>query len=166
MELGNFLNWTVLFATYMMSIGEQWKVSSKSWRSWTQRCHGCDRGSSGRSQDGALYINFLGYTRGRAHSSTVPTAVDMAFVPYWDIHSKGKNATKMNIVIMNRCCDLRAPRELKISRKNDEWTEKQRYLEDVGVPPIDFDQKKTLLLSILTTTVMDYYLYLFKQIRP
>ena len=94
----------------------------------------------------------------------VATAVDMAFVSYRDIHSKGKNATNMNIVIMNRCCDLFAPRELMISRKNDEWTEKQRYLEDVGVPPIDFDQKKTLLLSILTTTVMDYYL--FRHIRP
>ena len=48
----------------------------------------------------ALYINLLGYTCGKAKRRVKANAVDMAFESYTHICSKGKNATKMNIVIM------------------------------------------------------------------
>merc|ERR1712086_1190531 len=43
-----------------------------------------------------------------------------------------------------------------IEEKLNAWKDKQRYLEDVGTPPMDFDQKKTLLISILPVSVTEY----------
>ena len=73
----------------------------------------------------------------------------------WYIYSKGQNATKMNIVIM-KAEVLRPARATRIEdiEEKIEWKEKQRYLEDVGVPPMDFDQNNTLSISILPTNVM------------
>ena len=74
----------------------------------------------------------------------IANAVDMAFESYRYIHCKGKNSTKMNIVIMKAevLRPSRATRIEDIEEIIDEWKEKQRYLEDFGVPSMDFDQKK------------------------
>ena len=66
----------------------------------------------------------------------------------------------MNIVIMKAevLRPARANKVEDIEEKLNEWKEKQRYLEDVGEPPINFDQKKTLLISMLPTSAMDYML--------
>ena len=53
-----------------------------------------------KSANHALYINHLGCTSGKAKLRMIANAVDMALESYWPIYSKGKNATKMNIVIM------------------------------------------------------------------
>ena len=53
-----------------------------------------------KSANHTLYINHVGYTNGKAKSRVVANAVDMAFESYRYIYSKGKNATKMNNVIM------------------------------------------------------------------
>jgi hypothetical protein len=113
-----------------------------------------------KSENHALYINLIGYTSGKAKSRVTANSIDMAFESYRYIYQKGKNATKMNIVIM-KAEALRPARASKvedIEEKLNEWKEKQRYLEDVGEPPLNFDQKKTLLISMLPTNVMDYML--------
>ena len=97
-----------------------------------------------KSANRALYTNLLGYTSAKAKSRVIANAVDMAFESYRLIHSKGKNATKMNIVIM-KAEVLRLARATRIEGFEDkinEWKKKQRYLEDVGVHQMDFDQKK------------------------
>ena len=84
----------------------------------------------------------------------------MAFQSYRYIYHRGKNATKMNIVIMKAevLRPARANKVEDVEEKLNEWKEKQRYLEDVGEPSLNFDQKKTLLVSMLPTSVMDYML--------
>ena len=81
----------------------------------------------------------------------------MAFESYWYICKKSQHATNMHVVIMKAevLRPARATRIEDIEGKLNEWKEKQRYLEDVGVRLMDFDQNKTLLVSILSTGEMD-----------
>jgi hypothetical protein len=170
MEPGNFINWTELFTTYMMSIDPQWEVILKRLQKAdsTLSREKIDNiqdelrmtHSVKKSANHALYINLIGYTSGKAKSRVTANSIDMAFESYRYIYQKGKNATKMNIVIMKAevLRPARASKVEDIEEKLNEWKEKQRYLEDVGEPPLNFDQKKTLLISMLPTNVMDYML--------
>ena len=44
-----------------------------------------------------LYVNLLGFTRGKAKSRVISNSIELSFETYWQIYQKGKNATKMNI---------------------------------------------------------------------
>ena len=128
MELGNFLKWTELFTTYMMSIDEQWegifqklqKVDTALSRDAIddlqdnlKMTHAVNK-----SANHALYINLLGYTSGKAKSRVIANAVDMAFESYRYIYCKAKNATKMNLSsLRQRSCALRATRIEDIEEK-------------------------------------------------
>ena len=170
MEPGSFHNWNELFMSYMISIDKQWEkilhelqkkdmVMNKEEvekiqdeLNMTQE----DKKSANRS----LYINLIGYTKGKARSRVISNAVDMSFETYRFIYHKGKNATTMNIVIMKADVLRPAPASKMedIEHKLNEWKEKQRYLEEVGEAALKDDQKKPLLISILPTSTMEYML--------
>jgi len=168
MEPSTFLNWSELFTTYMMSIDSQWEGILKKLqktevalsRSAVDDLQNELRMTPAvkKAASHALYINLLGYTGGKAKSRVTTNSIDMSFESYRYIYHKGKNATKMNIVNM-KAEVLRPARATKIDdieEKLNAWKDKQRYLEDVGTPPMDFDQKKTLLISILPVSVTEY----------
>ena len=170
MEPGNFINWNELFTTYMMSIDPQWEIILKRLQKVDTTI---TRDTIDNIQDElkmtylvkksanhAMYINLIGYTSGKTKSRVTANSIDMAFESYRYIYHKGKNATKMNIVIMKAevLRPARANKVEDVEEKLNEWKEKQRYLEDVGEPSLNFDQKKTLLVSMLPTSVMDYML--------
>ena len=123
MEPGHFLNWTELFTTYMMSIDEQWegilkmlqKVDTALSRDAIDDLQDNLKMTHAvkKSANHALYINLLGHTSGKAKSRVMTNAVDMAFESYRYNYCKGKNATKMNIVIM-KAEDLRPARATRI----------------------------------------------------
>jgi len=168
MEPSTFLNWSELFTTYMMSIDSQWEGILKKLQKTDvalSRSAVDDLQNElkmtpavKKAASHALYINLLGYTGGKAKSRVTTNSIDMSFESYRYIYHKGKNATKMNIVNM-KAEVLRPARATKIDdieEKLNAWKDKQRYLEDVGTPPMDFDQKKTLLISILPVSVTEY----------
>ena len=162
------LNWSELFTTYMMSIDSQWEGILKKLQKTDvvlSRNAVDDLQNElkmtpavKKAASHALYINLLGFTGGKAKSRVTTNSIDMSFESYRYVYHKGKNATKMNIVNM-KAEVLRPARATKIDdieEKLNAWKDKQRYLEDVGTPPMDFDQKKTLLISILPASVTEY----------
>jgi len=168
MEPSTFLNWSELFTTYMMSIDSQWEGILKKLQKTDvvlSRNAVDDLQNElkmtpavKKAASHALYINLLGFTGGKAKSRVTTNSIDMSFESYRYVYHKGKNATKMNIVNM-KAEVLRPARATKIDdieEKLNAWKDKQRYLEDVGTPPMDFDQKKTLLISILPASVTEY----------
>ena len=170
MEPGNFLNWNELFTGYLMSIDKQWEMILNLIQKKTSTMSKDDvkvlqdelmmKDNIKKAANHALYINLLGYTKGKARSRVISNSVDLAFESYRHIYQKGKNATKMNIVIMKAevLRPGRAGKTEEIEVKLNEWKEKQRYLEEVGEPPIGDEQKKPLLISILPQNVMEHML--------
>ena len=170
MEPGSFVNWNELFVSYMMSIDGQWE----SILHLLQRKNlPIDKAKIDEIQtelkmtaevkkaaSHALYMNLLGFTTGKARSRALANSVDMAFESFRFLYCKGRNATKMNIVLMQAEV-LRPSAAHKVSEveaKLNEWKEKQRYLEDVCVKPMDDAQKKPLLISMLPSDVMEHML--------
>jgi len=170
MEPGNFHNWSELFTGYLMSIDRQWENILNTIQ---KKDNTLSKEDVSKLQDElkmtpeikklanhSLYINLLGYTKGKAKSRVISNSVDLSFESYRHIYQKGKNATKMNIVIMKADVlrPTRANKIEEIENKLNEWKEKQRYLEEVGEPCLVDEQKKPLLISILPQAVMDHML--------
>ena len=170
MEPGSFLNWNELFVSYMMSIDRKWGVILTSIQ---KKDSPYNKEDIVKAQDElqmppdikkaanhALYINLLGFTKGKAKSRVTSNSIDLSFESYRYIYHKGKNATKMNIVLMK--ADVLRPTKANkvedIENRMSEWREKQRYLEEVGEPPLKDAQKKPLLISILPQNVMEHML--------
>ena len=47
----------------------------------------------------ASYVNLLGFTKGKAKDRVISNSIELSFETYRQIYQKGKNATKMNIVL-------------------------------------------------------------------
>ena len=57
----------------------------------------------------ALYVNLLEFTRGTAQGRVVSNSIELSFQTYRQIYQKGKNVTKMNIVLKK--ADVLRPKE-------------------------------------------------------
>ena len=170
MEPGTFLNWNELFVSYMMSIDRKWETILKDIQKQDKPinkeeidCVQDDLRMTAeikKAANHALYVNLLGFTKGKAKSRVISNSVDLAFESYRHIYQKGKNATKMNIALMKAevLRPAKAGKVDEIENKLNEWKEKQRYLEELGEPTIKDDQKKPLLISILPVAVMEHML--------
>ena len=92
MDPGNFLNWTELFTTYMMSIDEQWEGILKKLEKVDTAL---SRDAIDDLQDNLKMTHAVkksaNHASGKAQRRVIANAVDIC--------SKGKNATKMDIVI-------------------------------------------------------------------
>ena len=99
-------------------------------------------------------------TRGRAKGRVVSNSIELSFQTYTQIYQKGKNVTKMNIVLKK--ADVVRPKKAdtvnEIENRLNDWKEKQRHLEEVGEAQLKDDQKKPLLTSILLVNVMKHLL--------
>lgn len=170
MEPGTFLNWNELFVSYMMSIDRKWEIILNDIQ---KKDSPISKEDISKNQDKlkmtaeikkaanhALYVNLLGFTKGKARSRVISNSIGLSFESYRHIYQKGKNATKMNIVMMK--AEVLRPNKAnkvdEIENRLNEWKEKQRYLEEVGEPMIKDDQKKPLLISILPMSVMEHML--------
>ena len=170
MEPQSFHNWNELFTAYMMSMDDVWEKILRELRNFKEPVAKEKIGKfqnelklteeAKKSANHALYINLLGYTKGNAKSRVISNSVDLAFESYRYIFQKGKNATMMNIVHMK--ADVMRPmaagKITDIEKRLNEWKEKQRYPEEVGEDRMEDEQKKTLLISILPTQVMEHML--------
>ena len=47
----------------------------------------------------ALYVNLLGFTKGKAKGRVISNSIELSFETYRQTYQKGKNANKMNIVL-------------------------------------------------------------------
>ena len=82
-------------------------------------------------------------TRGKAKGRVVSNSIELSFQTYTQIYQKGKNVTKMNIVLKK--ADVVRPKKAdtvnEIENRLNDWKEKQRYLEEVGEAQLKDDQK-------------------------
>ena len=155
MELGNFTNWTELFATHMMNIDEQFVLMKFENADAALSSDAIDNiqdelkmtHAAKKAANHALNIRLLGDTSGKAKSRVMGNAIVVALELYQYSYNLVKSATTVNIVIMMAevLPPARATRMEDIEEKLNEWKEKQRYLEDLVVPPMDFDQKKDVV---------------------
>ena len=135
MEPGSFLNWNELFVSYMMSIDSEWGAILTSIQ---KKDSPYSKEDIVKAQDelqmppdikkaanNALYINLLGFTEGKAKSRVTSNSIDLSFESYRYIYHKGKNATKMNIVLMK--ADVLRPTKANkvedIENRMSEWRE-------------------------------------------
>ncbi len=163
-----FVNWNEMFVAYMMSIDPKWENILKCIQGHQEQLSKSEIHSIQdklnmpadvrKVANHFLYIHLLGYTKGRARSRVTSNGVDLAFESYRHIYIKGKNATKMNIVLTK--AEVLRPNKAhkvdEIEARLNEWREKQRYLEEVGEEPLRDDQLKPLLISILPAAIMDH----------
>ena len=165
-----FINWNEMFVAYMMSIDPKWENILKFMQGHQEQLSKSEihiiqdklnmPADVRKIANHSLYIHLLGYTKGRARSRVTSNGVDLAFESYRHIYVKGKNATKMNIVLTK--AEVLRPNKAhkveEIEARLSDWREKQRYLEEVGEEPLRDDQLKPLLISILPAAIMDHML--------
>ena len=79
-------------------------------------------------------MNLLEFTKGKAKCRVISNSIELSSETYRQIYQKGKNATKMNIVLKK--AEVLRPKKAdtvnEIENRLNEWKEKQRYLEEVG----------------------------------
>ena len=77
----------------------------------------------------ALYVNLLVFTKGKANGRVISNSIELSFETYRQIYQKGKNATKMNIVLKKAevLRPKKADTENEIENRLNDWNEKQRY---------------------------------------
>ena len=158
MEPGTFHNWNELFVSYMMSIDFKWGLILTTLQ---RKDAALKKEDISFIQDEiALYVNLLGFTKGKAKGRVISNSIELSFETYRQIYQKGKNATKMNIVLKKAevLRPTKADTVNEIENRLNDWKEKRRYLEEVGEAPLKDDQKKTLLISILPVSVMEHLL--------
>ena len=84
------------------------------------------------------------HERHRKKDRVISNSIELSFETFRKIYQKGKNATKMNIVLKK--ADVLRPKKKadtvnQIENRLNDWKEKQRYLEEVGEAPLKDDQK-------------------------
>ena len=77
----------------------------------------------------ALYVNLLVFTKGKAKGRVISNSIELSFETYRQIYQKGKNATKMNIVLKKAevLRPKKADTENEIENRLNDWKENQRY---------------------------------------
>ena len=96
-----------------------------------------------------LYLNLLGFTKGKAKGRVISNSIELAFETFRQVHQ-----TKMNIVL-KKAEVLRARKAdtvNEIENRLNDWKEKQRYLEEVGEAPLKDDQKNSFLSAYCLST--------------
>ena len=168
LEASTFHNWSELFEAYMMSIDAQWKSildelknqeSALTKEMITDVQNQLLMSTDARhAANHSLYINLLGFTTGKAKSKVTSNSVNMAFESYRYLHRKGKNATQMNIIVMqsNVLKPTPANKADEVEMRINDWKEKQRYLEELKVEPLKDGQKKAILASMMPTSLMEH----------
>ena len=170
MEPGHFHNWNGLFQANMMSIDFAWgkilktlhEIKTPLSKDKVEKLQN-DMEMKDKVKETAnhvLYIHMLGFTTGKAKSKVVSNSIDLSFETYRYIYQTGKNATRVNIV-MNKAAALKPDPAAKIDdveNKLNEWKERLRYLAEASEPDMPDDQKKTILISILPTSLMEHML--------
>ena len=105
-------------------------------------------------------MNLLEFTRGKAKGRVISNSIELSFETYRQIYQKGKNATKMNIVLKK--ADVLRPKKSDtlngIENRLNDWKEQQRYLEEVGEAPLEDDQEKTAFDQDFAVNVMEHLL--------
>ena len=62
----------------------------------------------------AFFVNLLKFTKGKAKGRVISNSIELSFETYKHIHQKGKNATKMKIVLKK--ADVQRPTRWMRSR--------------------------------------------------
>ena len=77
----------------------------------------------------ALYVNLLVFRKGKAKGRVISNSIELSFETYRQIYQKGKNATKMNVVLKKAevLRPKKADTENEIENRLNDWKEKQRY---------------------------------------
>ena len=165
MEPGTFHNWSELFVSCMMNIDCKWELILTNLEKKDAVCRkediSCNEGELKMSvANHALYVNLLWFTRGKAKGRVISNSIELSFDTYRQIYQKGKNATKMNIVLKK--ADVLRPKKAdtvnEIENRLYDWKEKQRYLEEVGEAPLEDDQEKPAFDQDFAVNVMEHLL--------
>ena len=109
MEPGTFHNWNELFVSSLMSIDRKWGLILTTLQ---RKDAALKKEDISFIQDElkmpleiksvanhALYVNLLGFTKGKAKGRVISNSIELSFETDRQIYQKGKNATKMNIVL-------------------------------------------------------------------
>ena len=106
-----------------------------------------------------LYVNLVDFTKGTAQGRVISNSIELPFETYMQIYQKGKNATKMNIVLKK--ADVLRPKQTdtvnEIENRLNDWKAKHRYLKKSERHHSTMT-RKTLLISILLVNVMEHLL--------
>ena len=169
MEPNTFLNWNELFVAYLMSIDSQWekilrKLQLEGKPMTAERIEKIQTDEFKMPKEvreaanHALYINLLNFTSGKAKGRVTSNKSDLSFESYRYIHEKGRNATRMNRILMRSTVLKPTPatKVEEVENRLNEWKEKQRYLEELEEPRLDDLTKKSLLVSILPSSLMEH----------
>jgi hypothetical protein len=98
-----------------------------------------------------LYVQLLAYTKGALLDKVKNNESVLAMESYRFLHSKGHNATTMNVVKVTTAT-LRpsiAQTNSEVDAKLNAWRANIKYLDALGKPSMENDQRKSVLLSIL-----------------
>ena len=167
MEPGTFLNWNEFFVSYRMSLDRRWELILTTLQKKDALMR---KEHTVRIQDElkmsleiysvvnhALYINLLGFTKGTAKGRVIPNSIELSFDMYRHIYQKGKNATKMNIVL-KKAGNAQ-------TKKTDTMNEIENRFEEVGEAPLKDDQRKPLVISILPVNMMEHHEELCEELE-
>ena len=102
-----------------------------------------------------MYVSLLAYTKDALLTKVKANKSAMAMETYRFIYQKGNNATTMNIVNTTTAAMQPSPAKnvAEVESKVGSWKADIKYLEDLGKIPMDNDQKKSILVSILPSTM-------------
>ena len=74
-------------------------------------------------------MNLVDFTKGKTKGRVISNSIELPFETYMQIYQKGKNATKMNIVLKK--ADVLRPKQTdtvnEIENRLNDWKAKQRY---------------------------------------
>ena len=135
MEPGTFHNWNELFVSKMMSIDRKWELILTTLQ---RKDAALKKEDISFIQDElkmpleiksvanhALYVNLLGFTKGKAKGRVISNSIELPFETYRQIYKKGKNATKMNIVLKKaEVRPKKADKVNEIENRLNDWKEK------------------------------------------
>ena len=101
----------------------------------------------------------MDFTRGKTQGRVISNSVEFPFETCTQIYQKGKNVTKMNIVLKK--ADVLRPKQTdtvnEIESRLNDWKVKQWYLKKSERHRSTMT-RKTLLISILLVNVMEHLL--------
>ena len=105
-----------------------------------------------------LYVQLLAYTKGALLDKVKNNESVLAMESYRFLHSKGHNATTMNVVKVTTAT-LRpsiAQTNSEVDAKLNAWKANIKYLDALGKPSMENDQRKSVLLSILPWKLQEF----------